>query len=105
MESRCARCGAGLICDPSGDCWCKKLPHGRMPAEEDATGCLCRECLVRELRFQGLEVADCDAKDPDDTGCGKSGGLGDSDKVAGLKSGAYTVAGVAGSSQVAKRPI
>jgi len=58
-----------------------------MPAEEDATGCLCRECLVRELRFQGLEVADCDAKDPDDTGCGKSGGLGDSDKVAGLKSG------------------
>ena len=74
METRCAHCGAELICDPAGDCWCKKLPHGRMSADQGVTGCLCRECLVRGLRAQGLEVADHDAKDLDETGRGRAAG-------------------------------
>ncbi len=64
-----------MRCEPAGDCWCKELPHGRMCADEDVSGCVCRECLVRNLRSQGLEVANRDAKDPDDTGCGKGAGL------------------------------
>jgi hypothetical protein len=66
METRCGRCGAELTCDPSGDCWCKKLPHGRMAAAADSTGCLCRECLMRELRAQGLGVTDGEATDKKD---------------------------------------
>jgi hypothetical protein len=63
METRCGRCGAEMRCDPAGNCWCKELPHGRMSADEEVTGCLCRECLVRNLRAQGLEVvADSDAE-------------------------------------------
>jgi ribosomal protein L34E len=62
METHCGRCGVGLMCDPAGDCWCKKLPHGRRPAAEDAAGCLCPECLVRQLVAEGLEVEDRDAK-------------------------------------------
>jgi hypothetical protein len=61
MKTQCARCGAELLCDPAGDCWCKKLPHARMPARENAVACLCPDCLARELRAQGLEAADGDA--------------------------------------------
>jgi hypothetical protein len=63
MEKHCGRCGALLTCNPAGDCWCKKLPHGRVPTVGDAAACLCRECLARELRAQGREVAGKDAQD------------------------------------------
>ena len=81
MDTRCARCDAAMSCDPAGDCWCKELPHGPMPAgnilepqsrqagaqhsleardkaaplqEARVTGCLCRDCLQRDLRALGL---------------------------------------------------
>ena len=80
MDTRCARCDAAMSCDPAGDCWCKELPHGPMPmanivepqsrqaGEQHSleardkptplpvaeTGCLCRDCLERDLRAQGL---------------------------------------------------
>ncbi|MDP9337652.1 MAG: hypothetical protein M3P45_02170 [Acidobacteriota bacterium] len=56
METRCARCGATMSCNPEGDCWCKELPLGPMPVLKagEAEGCLCRECLERQLR--GLRV-------------------------------------------------
>jgi hypothetical protein len=74
MEICCVRCGAAMSCDPAGDCWCKELPHGPMPTtkivelesrqvgaqhaaplqETLVTGCLCRECLVGDLRAQGV---------------------------------------------------
>jgi hypothetical protein len=62
MEKPCGRCGVVLTCNPAGDCWCKKWPHGRMPTDMDAAECLCPDCLTRELRAQGLEVAGRDAK-------------------------------------------
>jgi hypothetical protein len=66
MERPCGRCGVVLTCNPAGDCWCKKLPHGRMPTDMDAAECLCRDCLERDLRAQGPEVAGRDAKDQGD---------------------------------------
>jgi hypothetical protein len=74
MEICCARCGVAMSCDPAGDCWCQELPHGVMPTtkigglesrqagaqhaaplqETMATGCLCRDCLVGDLRAQGV---------------------------------------------------
>jgi hypothetical protein len=62
MEKRCGRCGGALTCNPAGDCWCKRLPHGQLPREMDAAECLCQDCLTRELRAQGHEVAGRDAK-------------------------------------------
>ena len=53
MDTRCARCGAEMRCEPAGDCWCKELPHGPMP-EATVTGCLCRVCLENDLRELGL---------------------------------------------------
>ena len=63
MQRRCSRCDAEMICDPAGDCWCKKLPHGRMRVDAQAAGCFCRDCLVTDLKEQGLEVFVDEAKD------------------------------------------
>jgi hypothetical protein len=73
MEKHCGRCGVLLTCNPAGDCWCKKLPHVRMPTDMDAGACHCPDCLGRELRAQGLAVAGRDAKDQGDepAGAGK----------------------------------
>jgi len=56
METRCSKCGASMICNPQGNCWCMELPHGPMPMASagEEEGCLCRACLERKLH--GLEV-------------------------------------------------
>jgi hypothetical protein len=65
-----------MSCDPGRDCWCKELPRAAMPAKntlieqarqagehssvplqstpQSTEGCLCRDCLVADLRAQGL---------------------------------------------------
>jgi Cysteine-rich CWC len=50
LESRCARCSAPFTCGMqagSEPCWCASLPALKtvMPGQ----GCLCRECLVKEI--------------------------------------------------------
>jgi hypothetical protein len=40
----CARCGATLVCEPAGDCWCKHEPV-RLPVPTAEAGCLCADCL------------------------------------------------------------
>jgi hypothetical protein len=40
---------AAMTCEPKGHCWCVELPHGSMPTKSG--GCLCRECLTKELRL------------------------------------------------------
>ena len=56
MRTRCSRCDAEMVCDPAGGCWCEKLPHGGMPVGGEAAGCFCRDCLVKDLKEQGLEI-------------------------------------------------
>jgi hypothetical protein len=53
MKTRCARCNAPMICNPTGDCWCSELPHGPMPT--GTGGCLCRDCLTEELKQSSKE--------------------------------------------------
>jgi hypothetical protein len=36
-----------MTCNPEGHCWCAELPHGPLPP--DPKGCLCPECLRKEL--------------------------------------------------------
>jgi hypothetical protein len=48
MDTRCAQCNAPMTCYPEGNCWCAELPHGPMPVGEK--GCLCPECLRKELQ-------------------------------------------------------
>src|SRR6266567_4311200 len=47
METRCAHCGAAMTCQPEGGCWCAELP--KVPMPPDATGCLCRDCLLGKI--------------------------------------------------------
>jgi hypothetical protein len=47
-ETRCARCGAPMPCEPEGACWCKDLPPFA-PLPTEPAGCLCRPCLERWL--------------------------------------------------------
>ena len=51
METRCARCGTAMSCEPEGGCWCAELPHGPMPEvlAGEAAECLCRSCLEKKL--------------------------------------------------------
>lgn len=41
----CSSCGAGFVCDPVGDCWCKTPPYLPMPAAGGT--CLCPDCLMQ----------------------------------------------------------
>ncbi|MFC3034435.1 DUF5522 domain-containing protein [Pseudoalteromonas fenneropenaei] len=43
----CRRCDAILQCQPT-DCWCFSLP-AILPLD-NATGCLCRTCLLQAIR-------------------------------------------------------
>ena len=47
METTCAKCGGGMTCAMTEECWCAKLP--RVPMPREATGCLCRSCLEEEI--------------------------------------------------------
>jgi len=47
VEKRCAQCGAAMTCQPEGGCWCAELP--KIPMSADATGCLCRNCLLAKI--------------------------------------------------------
>ncbi len=40
----CAHCGAPLVCEPAGDCWCKHETV-RLPVPIASEGCLCVDCL------------------------------------------------------------
>ncbi|QHN03837.1 hypothetical protein FTO74_10985 [Granulicella sp. WH15] len=54
MEILCSQCGAALVCEPEGNCWCMKLPAALPVPEEGTSGCLCPECLGEKLpRPQG----------------------------------------------------
>ena len=53
METKCARCGAAMRCEPEGACWCFELPRVPMPKPGKATGCLCRECLMERIAAGG----------------------------------------------------
>src|ERR1700733_5262332 len=57
METRCARCGALMSCNPEGDCWCAELPHGPVPVLKawETSACLCRTCLEERLREDPVE--------------------------------------------------
>jgi hypothetical protein len=48
VETRCAQCGAAMICQPEGGCWCAELPPV-VPMPADAKGCLCRNCLLAKI--------------------------------------------------------
>jgi hypothetical protein len=48
MQTKCARCGAVIDCQPEGNCWCAELPRIPMPVE--TKGCLCRTCLEEDVR-------------------------------------------------------
>jgi len=38
-----------MRCDPGDGCWCAELPH-LLPVPEVATkGCLCRNCLIKQM--------------------------------------------------------
>jgi hypothetical protein len=36
-----------MTCQPKGSCWCADLP--KVPLPPDATGCLCRTCLLAKI--------------------------------------------------------
>ncbi len=44
QQIACGRCGAALVCEPMGDCWCKHEPVRLTVPTADA-GCLCANCL------------------------------------------------------------
>ena len=54
VETRCAQCGAAMICQPEGGCWCAELPHVPMPA--DGEGCLCPTCL--RAKIESLRISE-----------------------------------------------
>ncbi|MBI4368344.1 MAG: cysteine-rich CWC family protein, partial [Candidatus Omnitrophica bacterium] len=44
----CERCGKAFVCDPEGDCWCKKTPLSKEALErlrQNFNRCLCPDCL------------------------------------------------------------
>jgi len=47
VETKCAQCGAAMICQPEGGCWCAQLPRVPLPSETE--GCLCPDCLRAKI--------------------------------------------------------
>jgi len=50
MQKQCPQCGVSFICEPEGHCWCGELPHLPLPADLQATSCLCRACLLEKIK-------------------------------------------------------
>lgn len=49
----CIACGAALVCEPEGDCWCKHEPVSLpMPGPGDPAGCYCPACLRAKAQEQ-----------------------------------------------------
>jgi len=48
VEKQCSQCGAAMICQPEGGCWCAELPPV-VPMPTDDEGCLCRACLLAKI--------------------------------------------------------
>jgi hypothetical protein len=54
MEKVCSQCGAKMVCEPEGGCWCAELPHVVAVPGEGGKGCLCRDCLMEKIARQAI---------------------------------------------------
>jgi hypothetical protein len=59
VQTKCPQCGAAMICQPEGGCWCSELP--RVPIPAGAKACLCSNCL--RARIAALHKS-AEKKDP-----------------------------------------
>jgi len=50
-DTLCPHCNAPMSCDPGHGCGCSDLPNALPVPTQGTTGCLCRDCLMTQLKL------------------------------------------------------
>ena len=56
METFCSRCKAPMSCEREKGCWCAEFPNILPIPDSKAEGCLCRDCLSKQLELHAAHT-------------------------------------------------